>query len=139
MHYIVFQVSSSADGIWISCSIDDQELNLMQGQERLEIEPDLNCFKLGCNLNNEEHGRFLIGFLGCRGKTLGFKERLDLSNWFKKRDRSVQRSLEFDGTKSMHRGSGGHLIAPADNARPILRNYSGFLDLNASPSETLPN
>lgn len=133
MHCVLFQVSSSSDGRWISCSIDDEEVNLYQGRMRLEIEPNLHCFKLGCSLNDEEHGRFFLsGKLVLFGKTLGLKDRLVVSAWLKERDHNAERSLEFDGTKSMHRASNGNLIAPTDEARPILRNYSVFPNENQS-------
>ena len=56
--YVRFEFSTDRAGIFISCNVNNEEVDLRVGRKPLEIAPDIRSFFLGSDVNGSRGGRF---------------------------------------------------------------------------------
>ena len=119
--YVRFEISTDSAGLFISCNVNNEEVDLRVAQKPLEIAPDIRSFFLGSDITGLRGGRFKLLEKYFVNKTMGIEDKLGSFHYFRRKTEKSGRCLEFNGTSFMVRGSNGHLMQTEDDSRPIFR------------------
>lgn len=120
--YVRFEISTDRTGIFISCNINNEEVDLRVARKPLEIAPDIRSFFLGSDVNGSRGGCFKLLAKYFVNKTMNIEEKLRSFHYFKRKTEQSGTCLEFNGTSFMMRDESGNMVQTEDDSRPILRS-----------------
>ncbi len=119
--HLRLELSNESKIGFVSVSIDNREVVLMQSSQGFDVTPDLGSFVLGADLLGKQGGRFRMLENYITSRTMSYEERMGSYKYYVGKVVSQERCIEFNGKTFMRRDSEGGLAQEDNDKRPKYR------------------